>query len=97
MKNMWAAFDSVTSTKEALQEISKEKIVMPSFDESELNDLENKIILAYYTDNKIKLKYYQDNSLKEILTNIKKIDSVHKTITLANHTTILFGQIIEIN
>jgi peptidyl-tRNA hydrolase len=97
MKNMWKAFDSVTSTKEILKEQNKEKIKMPSLDEEQIDYLEDKIMWAYYTQNKILIKFYKNNMVNEIKTNIKKIDSVHKTITISNRTTLFFGQIIDLN
>jgi uncharacterized protein (DUF1015 family) len=69
---------------------------MPILDESQLNEIENKIMWAYYTQNKICLEYYKYGHFYKINCYIKKIDPINKVI-ITSSQSLFFKQILKIS
>lgn len=93
----WQPFNSVINNKTILNSILKEKakVKKPIISEEEIDELEHKLIEAYYMKSKIDITYYKNETLLHVKGTIKKIDQVYKMIYLEN-TKLLFNQIITI-
>ena len=73
----------------------KEKIPRPNLSEEQINDIEEKLILAFYEHEPVTLEYYTQGKIIKINDTIKKIDSTYRKIYL-NDITLLFSQITKI-
>lgn len=93
----WRPFDSVISSQKVIKDIIKQrsKIKRPLLSEEQTGILENKLILAFYTNDSIKISYFRNGEINHFEDKIKKIDSTHHKIYFYNHI-ILFEQIVEI-
>lgn len=94
----WQPFDSVISSKTLINNIilEKSKVNKPILSEEEIEDIEEKIIEAYYLQNEVVLQVYKNGFFKEFNGKIKKIDGVRKMVYL-NNMMIFFNQIISIH
>lgn len=94
----WQPFNSVISNKTILNGLEKKKeIEKPTLFPENIENLNNKIIEAYYSQSKINVIFYEKNEIKKIKTTIHKIDASRNLIELDNHKKIVFNQIININ
>lgn len=93
----WRPFDSVISSNKVVRELLKEraKIKRPILSDEQENNLEQKLIIAFYTNSPIKVSYFNNGKIDNFEDQIKKIDSIYHKIYFQNHT-LLFEQIIEI-
>lgn len=94
----WQPFNSVISSKYIVKSLvhEKEKINKPILSQEEIEQIEKKIIDAYYCQIDITLQYYKNGYLQIAKGKIKKIDCISKKIYL-NNLFLLFNQIISIN
>lgn len=95
----WQPFNSVINNKTMLNSILKEKrkIKKPELSDDEIEKLEDKLIVSYYTHISISITYYQDGYLLKTTSKIIKIDQIYKKVYLDNHKILLFKQIVAIN
>lgn len=95
----WQPFNSVINNKTLINSIlkEKEKIRKPELSDEEIELLEDKIIVSYYTHSNLLITYYQDGYLLKTISKIIKIDQIYKKVYLDNHKILLFKQIIDIN
>ena len=93
----WQPFNSVVSSKVMINELlnEKNKIVMPNLSEEQKNNLEQKIIIAYYEKENIHIDYFYQGKIFNIYSKIKKIDFTFHKIYL-NNKTLIFEQIIKV-
>ena len=93
----WLPFNSVVPSSQIVNEILKEKakIKMPNLSNEQKEEIEEKIINAFYENENIKLFYYYQGKLFKIEGKIKKIDSIYHKIYL-NNKVLLFNQIVKI-
>ncbi len=93
----WRPFDSVISGNKVVKELLKErsKIKKPILSEEQENILEQKLVIAFYTNSSIKVSYFNNGTITGFEDQIKKIDSIYHKIYFYHHT-LLFEQIIEI-
>ena len=94
----WMPFNSLMNGRTVINNLmnEKNKIKMPILSEDEKQELENKIINAYYTKDKIIITYYKNGYLLKNKSYIKKIDYTYKIIYLENNINLLFRQITNI-
>jgi hypothetical protein len=94
----WQPFQSVISTSEIMSDLKKrEKLEKPILFPEEMEEINKKIIEAYYSKNKVMITIYEQNKIKKIEATITKIDSTLNIIELNNSKKISFYQIININ
>ncbi len=94
----WQPFNSLITANQVLTEINNTKqIAKPMFFPEKIQELNEKIMEAYYAQNIITLIIYQNNKLYKIKTKIKEIAPSFNTLKLNNNRTISFNQIIDIN
>lgn len=93
----WLPFNSVVSGKEIINNILKEKnkIMMPTLSNEQIEIIENKLLIAFYENIQINVSYFQNGNIQNLKTYIKKIDSIYHKIYLENKV-IRFEQIIKI-
>ncbi len=92
----WAPFNSVINTKDMIDEINMNKVdIMPTLSEEQTNNLEKKIINAYYEQSLIDIKFFFNNKIINCKGKIKKIDFTYHKIYLNNYV-LLFDQIINL-
>lgn len=93
----WRPFDSVISGNKVVKELLKErsKIKRPILSEEQENNLEQKLVIAFYTNSEVKVAYFNNGKINNFQDQIKKIDSIYHKIYFCHHT-LLFEQIIEI-
>ncbi len=93
----WQPFNSVISNKTVLKSIAaNSKIDKPTLFPEELENIENKIINAYYEKDKLTIYFYLNGKIRYLNTYIKKINRATKTITLEDNHVLLFNQIIKV-
>ncbi len=94
----WTPFESLISNQKVIDSIlyEKNKIKKPILSLEQQQEIEDKLIEAFYEQIEITLKIYKNGYINIITSSILKIDSIHKKITLQNQDKILFKQIIEI-
>ncbi len=94
----WMPFNSLMNGQQIINSLTFEKckIKKPIISEEEQKVLEEKIIEAYYCQNIVIITYYKEGFLLKTKSQIKKIDSIYKTIYLTNQTKLLFNQILKI-
>ncbi len=95
----WMPFESLTPSKKIIDCIlnEKEKIEKPTLSLEQQQEIEEKLIIAFYVQEKITIKFYQNGTIKSVISFIKFLDATYKKIVLQNKRTILFNQIIEIS
>ena len=94
----WQPFESLTSSKQIIQNLilEKSKIAKPILSEEEIMTIENTIIDAYYSSEELIISYFKDGFIKKINCKIKKIDRVYKMVYLTNNFKLFFNQIIKV-
>ena len=94
----WQPFESLTPNSKIISDILKEKqkISKPILSDEEKKELEEKIMDAYYSSMNVNIFYYKNGLIKNIISKIKKIDQIYKTIYLENNFKLLFNQILDI-
>ena len=92
----WAPFNSVVNTKQIISDIDKSKFeTMPSLSEEQKNNLEKRIISAYYEQIPINITFFFNNKILKKTDTIKKIDFTFHKIYF-NNFVLLFDQIISL-
>ena len=92
----WAPFNSVINTKEILSDMEKNKHdIMPTLSEEQTNNLEKKIISAYYEQIPVNITFFFNNKIVNKNDTIKKIDFTYHKIYF-NNFVLLFDQIISL-
>lgn len=94
----WAPFNSVVPLKKIKNDEIKKRdfIEPPILDDEQINDIENKLLNAYYLNNEITIKYYKSGHFFLLKSFIKKIDPINKKIYFINGNYLFFKQIIAI-
>ena len=94
----WQPIDSVMSSKNAINEIytKKQKIDQPILSEDQLNELNELINEAYFSNNTIKIHYYFSGNIIIKLAKIKQINYNKKQIVLNDNTIIYNKQITKV-
>lgn len=94
----WHPFESLTPSKKVIDTIlyekSKRKKPILSLDQQQ--ELEEKLVEAFYEQIEITLKIYKNGYIETTTSSILKMDYIHKNITLKNRDKILFKQIVEV-
>ncbi len=94
----WQPFNSLLSAKTIFKEITNNKIIdKPTLFLEGQQELNEKILEAYYTQSIITLTYYYNNKIYKIKTKIKEIEPSFNTFKLDNNRIISFYQVIQIN
>src|SRR5574344_2829642 len=95
----WQPFDSLTSSKKMCYDILKEKNkkVMPTLSEDQINVIIDELLEAYYNQETIKITYYYNGSILDKINKIKYIDKIKKEIILDDSSIIYFKQILKIS
>lgn len=93
----WQPFNSCFSASNIINDVNKEKNkkILPTLSEDQLNLLEEKIKDAYNLNLNIILEYFYDGSIKKIYGKIISINLLEKKICF-NHKNIYFKQILKI-
>ena len=92
----WAPFNSVINTKEIISDMEKSKIdIMPILSEEQKDNLEKKIISAYYEQIPINITFFFNSKIIKKTDTIKKIDFTYHKIYF-NNFVLLFDQIISL-
>jgi hypothetical protein len=92
----WAPYNSVINAKDMINDIYDAKVdVMPTLSDEQTNNLEKKIINAYYEQIPINIKFFYHNRIVEKNGTIKKIDFIYHKIYF-NNFVLLFDQIINL-
>ena len=92
----WAPFNSVINTKDIIDDIYTNKVdIMPTLSEEQTNNLEKKIINAYYEQVQINIKFFYNNKRLNSFGTIKKIDFTYHKIYF-NNFVLMFDQIISL-
>ena len=92
----WAPYNSVINTKDIINDINQNIVdVMPTLSEEQTNNLEKKIISAYYEQAFINITFFLNNKILEKKGIIKKIDFTYHKIYFNNYV-LLFDQIISL-
>lgn len=94
----WQPFESLTSSKQIINSLLKEKskITKPIISEEETTIIEENILEAFYSNINITIFFYKDGFIKKITSKIIKIDQVYKLIYLNNNLKLFFNQIIKV-
>lgn len=94
----WLPFESLISSKKVINSIlyEKSKISKPILSLEQQQEIEEKLVEAFYEQIEITLKIYQNGYIKTTTTSIIEIDYTYKKITLKNKDKVLFKQIIEV-
>ena len=95
----WLPFDSLVNSKSVVESIlyEKRKVKKPILSLEQTEDIEKKLIEAFYAQEKITLQIYKNGYIKSITSTIVSMDGTYKKITLATNDTILFSQIVSIS
>ena len=94
----WQPFDSVMSGKKAVNEayLKRQKIQIPILSEDQLNELNDLIKEAYYSNNTIKIHYFFSGNIIIKKAKIKNINYNKKQIILNDNTIIYYKQITKV-
>lgn len=94
----WLPFESLTPNKKVIDTIlyEKNKVKKPILSLEQQQEMEEKIIEAFYEQIEITLKIYINGYIKTIISPILEIDYTYKKIILKNKDIILFKQIVEV-
>lgn len=94
----WMPFESLTPSKKIIESIltEKEKVKKPILSLEQQQEMEEKLVSAFYEQEKITLKFYKNEKIYTITSFIASIDTTYKKIIFQNKTTIHFKQIVEI-
>ena len=95
----WLPFDSLVSSKSIVESIlyEKRKVKKPILSKEQMEEIEEKLIEAFYEQEKITLKIYKSGYIQSITSTILHIDAIYKKVILTTHDTILFNQIVAIS
>ncbi len=95
----WLPFDSLVNSKSVVESIlyEKRKVKKPILSKEQMEEIEEKLIEAFYEQEKVTLKIYKSGYIKSITSTILSIDTTYKKIILANQDKILFNQIVDIS
>ena len=95
----WLPFDSLVNSKSVVESIlyEKRKVKKPILSLEQMEEIEKKLIEAFYEQEKITLQIYKNGYIKSITSTIASMDGTYKKITLATNDTILFSQIVSIS
>jgi len=96
----WQPFDSVTSSKQMVQSILKEKskVPKPNMSEEQMQEIEEKITEGFHTQSPLRIVYFwhgryqvkQNLMILEIIPNQKKI-------IFEDHSFLYFEQILTVS
>lgn len=94
----WQPFESLTPSKKVIDAIlyEKSKRKKPILSLEQQQELEEKLIEAFYEQMEVTLKIYKNGHIETTTSSILEIDSIYKKITLKNKDKVLFKQIIEV-
>lgn len=94
----WQPFESLTPSKKVVNAIldEKSKIKKPILSIEQQQEIEEKLVEAFYEQIEVTFKIYKNGYIKKITSSILEMDYTYKKITLKNKDKILFQQIIEI-
>lgn len=94
----WMPFKSLPQD-EVLKKILKEKerIAKPILSKEQLEELEKRLVEAFYEQIDMTLTIYSGGFIKKITSRVIKLNSSHRTILLQNHVTVHFNQILDID
>ena len=94
----WAPFNSVISGKEVVRSIQNERNIfkMPIFSDEQKQNIENKLIEAFYEQRMICIEYFYADKIVQKTGTIKKIDPTFHKIYF-NNQILIFEQILKIN
>lgn len=94
----WQPFESLTPSKKVIDDIlyEKSKRKKPILSLEQQQELEEKLVEAFYEQIEVTLKIYKNGNIKTTTSIILEMDYVYKNITLKNKDKILFQQIVEV-
>ena len=94
----WQPFESLAPSKKMVENIlyEKNKIKKPILSLEQQQEIEEKLLEAFYEQAKVTLKIYKNGYIVTTTSSIEIIDSTYKKIILSNKDKILFKQIIEV-
>lgn len=94
----WQPFESLTPSKKMVDTIlyEKNKVKKPILSLEQQQEIEQKLVEAFYEQIEITFKIYKNGYIKKVTSSILEMDYTYKKITLKNKDKILFQQIIEI-
>ncbi len=94
----WLPFESLTPSKNVIDSIlyEKSKIKKPILSLEQQQEIEERLVEAFYEQIEITFKIYKNGYIKIITSSILKIDTIYKKIILKNKMKLFFNQIIEI-
>lgn len=94
----WQPFESLTPSKKVVDTIlhEKSKIKKTILSLEQQQEIEEKLVEAFYEQIEVTLKIYKNGYIKTTTSSILEMDYTYKKITLKNKDKILFMQIIEI-
>lgn len=95
----WAPFSAVAPGNFMVNEVlaKKNKVVMPSLSEDQIDEINNKIITAYNNGDIITVKFFRSGKYYLKQGIISKIDRNSANILLNDGFIVFFSQIIEIS
>lgn len=102
----FAPFAALNGHKDAMDETARltdDIIELDDYSKEDINRLLNILVTEEYKNIDVTIKYYiedthkQGANYKTIVTRIKKIDDINRTIILINNKTIPLDNIIEIH
>ena len=95
----WLPFDSLVNSKSVVESIlyEKRKVKKPILSKEQMEEIEEKLIEAFYEQEKITLKIYECGYIESITSTISNIDITYKKIFLETNDIILFNQIVAIS
>ena len=94
----WQPFESLAPSKKMIENIlyEKNKIKKPILSIEQQQEIEEKLVEAFYEQTKITLKIYKNGYIITTTSFIETIDSTYKKIILSNKDKILFKQIVKV-
>lgn len=94
----WQPFSAVIPSNNIIHDILKEKntITKPILSDDQENEIQAKILNAYYEVETITIIYYKKGKLYKITGKITKIDKIYHKICINNHFFVFFSQIIKV-
>lgn len=87
----WLPFESLTPNKKVIDSIlyEKNKMQKPILSLEQQQEIEEKLVEAFYEQIEITFKIYKNGYIKTITSSILEIDGTYKKIILKNKDTIL--------
>ena len=91
-------FDSLTNSAKMKHDIQlkKNKVVMPTLSEDQLEEIDLKIKEAYHNKDKIRISYYFSGNIIKKDVKIILIDYIKKQIVLSDNTKVFYKQIVSV-